>query len=376
MMYGFNSKIRLLMAGSLLALAACGGSQQIATTNSKGLKDQFRNAFLIGTALDSLQVAAPEKGTESLIGQQFNAITAENGMKAEHIHPQWGRFDFNWADRFINYGQTRDMYIVGHTLIWHSQLPDFVRSIQSADSLQTFLQLHINTIVSRYAGKVDSWDVVNEALNEDGSYRKSIFFEKLGAAYIADAFKLAATAAPDAALYYNDYNIEQPRKRAGALRLIEEARKEGARIDGVGIQGHWHSGTVPFEAIEQSIREFAAAGLKVAITELDLNVLPAPPKLSGAEISQRFAADPALNPYPTGLPQAQQQQLAADYERLFRLFVKYRQQITRISFWGVNDRQSWLNNWPVPGRTNYPLLFDRDSQPKPAYFKVRAIEVN
>lgn len=364
------------MAGSLLGLAACGGSRQIATTNSKGLKDQFRNAFLIGTALDSLQVAAPEKETESLIGLQFNAITAENGMKAEHIHPQWGRFDFNWSDRFIDYGQTREMYIVGHTLIWHSQLPDFVRSIQSPDSLQQFIQQHINTIVSRYAGKVDSWDVVNEALNEDGSYRQSIFFEKLGAAYITDAFKLAAAAAPDAALYYNDYNIEQPRKRAGALRLIEEARKEGARIDGVGIQGHWHSGKVPFEAIEQSIREFAAAGLKVAITELDLNLLPAPPKLSGAEISQRFAADPALNPYPTGLPEAQQQQLAADYERLFRLFVKYRQQITRISFWGVNDRQSWLNNWPVPGRTNYPLLFDRENQPKPAYFKVRAIEVN
>lgn len=171
------------------------------------------------------------------------------------------------------------MFVIGHTLIWHQQLPSFVKNIKSKDSLQLFLIDHINTVAGRYKGKVDGWDVVNEALNNDGTYRKSIFLEKLGEDYLISAFKLAEKAAPDTELYYNDFNIEQPIKRAGAIALLTKIKNSGARIDGVGIQGHWKLNNPPFQEIEESIVAFSKLGLKVMITELDISVLPSPKNL-------------------------------------------------------------------------------------------------
>ncbi len=336
---------------------------------SGSLKKSFHNDFLIGTALNLDQINATDQSTDELIKKQFNALTAENIMKAQLIHPRWGKFDFDAADRFVAYGNLHGMYTVGHTLIWHSQLPAFVRTITQVDSLRQFMDLHIRTIAKRYASSVDSWDVVNEALNEDGSWRESVFYKLLGEDYIIDAFRIAAEAAPKAKLYYNDYNIEQPEKRAGAIRLIKKLQAAGVRIDGVGIQGHWHLDKLPLEAIEQSILEYAALGLEVAITELDLEVLPR--NYQGADVNWRTAAHhPTLNPYVDGLPDSVQQQLAVDYESLFRLFLKHRDHISRVTFWGVNDGQSWLNNWPIRGRTNYPLVFDRNNRPKEAFFKI------
>ncbi|MCF3107731.1 endo-1,4-beta-xylanase [Niabella sp. CC-SYL272] len=361
---------------SLLIIAAlisgCAGNRKIGRAPAS-LKEAFKNDFLIGTALSAGQIGERDAGARVLVPQQFNAITPENVMKCEAIHPQWNRYDYKLADEYVNYGSRRQMFIVGHTLIWHSQLPGFVHRIKSPDSLRLFMQQHIHTIASRYAGRVNSWDVVNEALNEDGTLRRSVFFEKLGPSYIAEAFKLAAEAAPGTLLYYNDYNIEQPAKRRGAIELIRKIQASGARIDGVGIQGHWHLGQVPFRDLEQSIADFSALGIKVAITELDINVLPRPKNMSGAEVSQKFASDPEMNPYPNGLPAALEEQLAKDYEQLFKILVKYKQQISRVTFWGVHDGQSWLNNWPIPGRTNYPLLFDRQGRPKPAYYRVLAV---
>lgn len=336
---------------------------------SGSLEKTYHNDFLIGTALNLDQINATDHSTDELIKQQFNALTAENIMKAQLIHPRWGMFDFDAADRFVAYGNRHGMYTVGHTLIWHSQLPAFVRAITQVDSLRQFMDLHIRTIAKRYASSVDSWDVVNEALNEDGSWRESVFYKILGEDYIIDAFRIAAEAAPKAKLYYNDYNIEQPEKRAGAIRLIKKLQAAGIRIDGVGIQGHWHLDKLPLEAIEQSILEYAALGLEVAITELDLEVLPR--NYQGADVNWQTAAHyPTLDPYVDGLPDSVQQQLAVDYESLFRLFLKHRDHISRVTFWGVNDGQSWLNNWPIRGRTNYPLVFDRNNRPKEAFFKV------
>ncbi|HYV54700.1 MAG TPA: endo-1,4-beta-xylanase, partial [Chitinophagaceae bacterium] len=256
-----------------------------------------------------------------------------------------------------------------HTLIWHSQLPAFVRRIKDADSLRQFFTDHITTIASRYDGKILSWDVVNEALEEDGSLRKSIFRQKLGDDYVTDAFRLAQKAAPHTELYYNDYNIEQPQKRAGAIALIKKIQAAGVRIDGVGIQGHWHLNKVPLKDIEESILEYSALGLKVMFTELDIEVLPR--NFQGADVNQRSNANaPSNNPYVNGLPDSVQQQLANDYANLFRLFLKYKDKVARVTFWGVNDGQSWLNGWPIPGRTNYPLLFDREFKPKLAFYKV------
>ena len=351
----------------LLSLSCQHDTQQ--PQHADSLKETFRNDFLMGTALNTRQINETDAPTDSLITQQFNAITAENVMKAENIHPQWGQFDFEAADKFIAYGVKHGMYTVGHTLIWHSQLPPFVRAITNADSLRQFMDLHINTVAQRYASSIASWDVLNEALNEDGSLRETVFYNVLGEDYIVEAFRMAAEAAPNAKLYYNDFNIEQPEKRAGAIRLIKLLQDAGVRIDGVGIQGHWHAGKLPLDDIEQSIVEYAALGLEVAITELDLEVLPR--DFQGADVGTRRAADdPALNPYVNGLPDSVSEQQAADYENLFQLLLKHRDKISRVTFWGVNDGNSWLNNWPVAGRKNYPLLFDRNNQPKEAFFRV------
>ena len=226
----------------------------------------------------------------------------------------------------------------------------------------------------RYDGKVYSWDVVNEALNEDGTFRNSIFLQKLGPDYIVEAFRLAQKASPHSKLYYNDYNIEQPKKRAGAIELIKKIQAAGVRIDGVGIQGHWSIQGPSLKDIENSIQEYSALGLKVSFTELDLTCLPNPWDLKGSDVNQNFEGSAFMNPYPHGLPDSLQVKLAKCYEDLFKIFIKYKDKIERITFWGVNDGQSWLNNWPIKGRTNYPLLFDRNFKQKAAFGKVMALK--
>lgn len=348
---------------------ACESSQK--TTGNEtipSLKNVYKKDFLIGTALNSFQIEEKDPKAAELILQQFNAATPENIMKAEIIHPEWDRYNFDIADKLVEYGKKHGVSINAHTLIWHSQLPRFVRGMKDADSVKQYFTNHIKTVAGRYNGKVLSWDVVNEALNEDGTMRKSIFLDKLGDDFVTEAFRLTQQAAPQTELYYNDYNNEQPKKRAGCITLIKKIQSAGVRIDGIGIQGHWHLGKIPLKEIEESILEYSALGIKVMFTELDIEVLPR--NFSGADVNQRMKSDPTLNPYTNGLPDSVQQQLANDYEALFKLFLKYRDKISRVTFWGVNDGQSWLNGWPVPGRTNYPLLFDREFKPKPAFYKV------
>ena len=350
-------------------MASCSSSKNTSSGNTS-LKSAFKKDFLIGTALNTEQIEGTDSAAINLVEKQFDAITPENVMKSGIIHPEWNRYDFSKADAYIALGQKNKMYIVGHTLIWHSQLSPFVRKIQSPDSIRLFMQQHIATVAGRYAGKINSWDVVNEALNEDGTLRKSVFYEKLGEGYIQTAFELAAKAAPGTALYYNDYNIEQPKKRAGAIALIKKLQAAGVRIDGVGIQGHWHLDDIPLKDIEQSIIEYSALGIKIAFTELDISVLPSPQNQQGADVNQHFNNSRQMNPYTNSLPDSIAQKLAEKYEALFRVFLKYKNNISRVTFWGVNDAQSWLNNFPVPGRTNYPLLFDRNNKPKAAYYKI------
>jgi len=324
----------------------------------------------MGTAVNTGQIEEKDPAAAALIQAQFNGLTPENIMKCEIIHPEWDRYDFTLADKLVDYGKKINAPVYGHTLIWHSQLSPFIRKIQSTDSFRTFFTNHITTIAARYDGKLKSWDVVNEALNEDGTLRKSVFLEKLGEDYIVEAFRLAQKAAPNTELYYNDYNIEQPKKRAGAIAIIKKIQAAGVRIDGVGIQGHWRSYKVPMKDIEESIKEFAALGIKVHFTELDLGVLPNPWDNDAADVNMKAEYSAKMNPYAAGLPDSVSTQLAQSYADLFRLFLKYKKEIARITFWGVNDGQSWLNGWPIRGRTNYPLLFDRNNKPKDAFYKV------
>ncbi|RXK61744.1 endo-1,4-beta-xylanase [Lacibacter luteus] len=365
--------VKITAAGAILACFAYCTSTKNATGNAAtSLKDAYKKDFLIGTALNTQQIEEKDAKAAALIPLQFNAITPENIMKAEIIHPQWDQYNFDLADKIVAYGAKHNIKVNGHTLIWHSQLPQFARRIKDVDSFKTFFTNHINTVAGRYSGKIFSWDVVNEALNEDGTMRKSIFLDKMGDGFVTEAFRLAAIASPNTELYYNDYNNEQPKKREGCLALVKKVQAAGVRIDGVGIQGHWHLGRVPLKDIEESILAYHALGLKVMITELDIEMLPR--NFQGADVNQRQASNPALNPYANGIPDSLLQQQATDYANLFKLFLKHKDKITRVTFWGVNDGQSWLNGWPVPGRTNYPLLFDRAFNPKPAYHSVMALK--
>lgn len=363
-----NVPYQLFFIGILLNVSSVLG-QQIFPQNAS-LQAIFKNDFLIGAALNTTQIEEKDQKAASLITHHFNAITPENCMKSGIIHPEWNMYNFNLADKLVEYGKKHHIKVNGHTLIWHSQLPAFVRNMHDADSVKQFFIQHINTVAGRYDGKVFSWDVVNEALEDDGTLRKSIFLEKLGENYIVEAFRLAQAASPKAELYYNDYNIEQPAKRAGAIALIKKIQAAGVRIDGVGIQGHWRINHIPFKEIEESINAFAALGIKVMFTELDLGVLPNPWDKDAADVNQTAKYSEKMNPYPNGLPDTVQAQLATNYEELFTLFLKHTDKISRITFWGVNDGQSWLNGWPIKGRTNYPLLFDRNFEPKPAYYKI------
>ena len=369
----FKKNLCLGIINFCVLMTGCTGSKK-STSGSSSLKDLYKTDFLVGTAMNGEQIEEKEPKAAALIPAEFNSITAENIMKCEVIHPGWDRYNFDLADKFVAYGKRNHMFIIGHNLIWHSQLAPFVSEIKSSDSLMLFMTNHINVVAGRYAGKVNGWDVVNEALNEDGSMRNSIFLEKLGEDYVTKAFELAAKAAPNTELYYNDYNIEQPQKRAGAIKLIKKIQAAGVRIDGVGIQGHWSINKLPLEDLEKSINEFAKLGLKVMITELDVTVLPNPWDLKGADVNQNFEGNPAMNPYPSDISDSADTKLALYYESLFKLFLKYTDNISRVTFWGVNDGQSWLNNWPIKNRTNYPLLFDKNFNKKSAYKKVAALK--
>lgn len=340
------------------------------------LKDVFKNDFLIGTAMDAQQIEGKDVAADKLIKQQFNAVTPENCMKDEITQPEWNKYDFTLADKLVEFAKKNNMKVNAHNLIWHSQLPPFMRHMQSADSVREYFVNHITKVASRYDRKVYSWDVVNEALNEDGTLRKDIFLDKLGDDYVVEAFRLAQKAAPHTQLYYNDYNIEQPKKRAGAIALIKKIQAAGVRIDGVGIQGHWKAGNVPMKDIEESIKEFSALGIEVMFTELDLSVLPNPWDKVTADVSVTAKGSALMNPYTKALPDSMQHVLAKSYADLFALFLKYKKDISRVTFWGVNDGQSWLNGFPIKGRTNYPLLFDRNFKPKSAFYSVIATAKN
>jgi endo-1,4-beta-xylanase len=208
---------------------------------------------------------------------------------------------------------------------------------------------------------------VNEALNEDGTLRRSPWLTIIGEDYLTKAFEWAHEADPAAELYYNDYSLENPAKRAGAIALIKKLQAAGVRITAVGLQGHDKMDWPSVGLQDSTITEFAATGVKVAITELDIDVLPPVGQNRGADVSFNAELQARLNPYAQALPDSLQQALARRYAELFGVFLKHREHITRITFWGVNDGDSWLNNWPVRGRTSYPLLFDRNGRPKPAF---------
>lgn len=342
----------------------------ITAQNEKGLKDALGGKFYIGAALNADQITGKDIDGLRILKEHFNSIVPENCMKSESIHPEEKRFDFYLSDRYVALGEKNGMFVIGHALIWHSQLSrwfcvDERGNNVSPEVLKTRMKDHIETIAKRYKGRVRGWDVVNEAILEDGSYRKSKFYEILGEEFIFLAFQYAHEADPGAELYYNDYNEWFPKKREAIVRLVKKLKERGIRIDAVGMQGHIGMDSPSVEEYEKAIVAYADAGVKVMVTELDLSILPYPKQDIGADISADFAYRETLNPYTKGIPDAASVAWNDRMELFFRMFLKHAEKISRVTMWGIADGDSWRNNFPVRGRTDYPLLFDRAHQPKP-----------
>jgi len=336
------------------------------------LKAVFANDFRVGAALNVDQVYGRDLRGRAIVNRHFNTISPENLLKWEFAQPERGRYAFEAVDRYVELGERGGMFVVGHALVWHNQTPrwvfeDSAGNPVSRDTLLARLREHIQTVVGRYRGRIGGWDVVNEALDEDGTLRQTPWLRIIGPDYIRLAFQYAHEADPGAELYYNDYSLELPDKRAGAVRLMRELLAAGVPVTAIGVQGHFKMDWPTAAAEDSTIDAFAALGLKVNITELDIDVLPR--RGTSADVTMRGPepCDCRMNPYVTGLPDSLQAALAQRYADFFAVYRRHADVIDRVTFWGVTDFDSWLNNWPVRGRTNHPLLFGWRGETKPAF---------
>lgn len=359
---------RIILPTLVAILLLVGCSAKEATPRKMSLKEVFGDKFLIGVALNTRQVAGKDSAATKLIKRHFNSIVAEDCMKSVNIHPEEDRYNFGAADSIVEYGEKNGMAVIGHCLVWHSQLaPWFCIDKEgknvSPEVLKQRLKDHITTVVGRYKGRIKGWDVVNEAIESDGSYRKSKFYEILGEEYVPLAFQYAHEADPDAELYYNDFGMHHPGRRDGVVRLVKSLKEKGLRIDAVGLQGHMGMDYPSVEEFEKSMLAFASTGVKVMITEWEMSALPT--VHDGANISDTVAFKEAMNPYPDALPDSVSKIWNARMKTFFDLFVKHADIMDRVTVWGVSDGDSWKNDFPVKGRKEYPLLFDRNHQPKP-----------
>jgi len=357
-----------LVAAGLLTAGIAGTASPAAT-----LKEAYQNDFLIGVAINQGQFSGEDANGAAIIREQFSSISPENVLKWSSIHPDPGTNGYNFgpADQYVAFGEANHMTIVGHTLVWHNQTPKWVfqdangRPLSGTNAADRELLLqrmrdHIHTVVSRYKNRIKIWDVVNEALNQNGTLRKSSWDRIIGDDYIEKAFQYAHEADPDAILRYNDFSLEDEPKRSAAIALIQKLQSEGVPVTAIGLQDHVQMKWPSVERLDETISKFAALGVKVMITELDVNVLGG---RRTAEVTE-MGNPGGSNAYTNGLPPAVQEELTQRYADLFGVYVKHRHDIALVTLWGVTDKDSWLNSW---GRVNYPLLFDRAGQPKPAF---------
>jgi endo-1,4-beta-xylanase len=356
-----------LTAGTAAALLAALSTQ---AADSPALKSLAPPGLRIGVALNQPQSDGKDEPALGIALRHFNSVSPENLLKWGPVHPEPERYDFEPADRYVELGRKHGLFVVGHVLVWHQQTPAWVFAGEGGAPLDRKTALarmksHIDTVVGRYRGKIGGWDVVNEALEEDGSLRQTPWLKAIGEDYVSRAFELAHAADPAAELYYNDYNLWKPAKRDAALRLVARLKAEGLRVDGMGEQGHWGIDDPPLAAIDETLAAIQAAGVRPLITELDMDVLPRDPDMWGADLAKKDKIKAATNLYTQGLPDAMQQKLARRYADVFRLFLKH--EVGRVTFWGVTDAHSWLDDFPIRGRTNYPLLWGRDGREKPAF---------
>jgi len=341
------------------------------------LKDAYKDCFLVGAALSADQILGREPEAMALVERHFNSITPENVLKWEEVHPEPDRYQFEAPDRYVAFGERHGMRIIGHTLVWHYQTPDWVfedaagRPL-SREALLERMREHIFAVMGRYRGRIHGWDVVNESILADGSIRKSKWLEIIGEDYVLKAFEFARQADPSAELYYNEFDYEYRPKLEGVIRLVKGLQAKGARVDGVGIQGHWFLDFPRLEELEAYVLALAELKVKLMITELDIGVLPFVHFDSAKSDIASYDAETRrqLDPYAKGLPRDIQEEQARRYAQLFAFFRKHREIFDRVTLWGVHDGQSWRSYLPIVGRTEYPLLFDRRCEPKSALHAV------
>lgn len=393
-----RSNLRIgLLAVVLLAIGVTARAADQPT-----LKEAYKNEFYIGVAInrtiamddavqaDNVNRSLQQVGKDiALVQEQFNQISPENDLKWALIHPQKGPdgYDFGPADAYVNFGLSNHMYIVGHTLVWHGQTPNWVFAGTNAPSMlikvtgtnapggrrfgrgfgysgprasrEELLQRmheHIATVVGRYKGKVKVWDVVNEAVADGGTnlLRNSPWLEIIGPDFIAKAFEYAHEADPDAILRYNDYGLESPEKRKKFIALIKLLQSQHVPVMAIGSQTHVSVSSPSYAAEDQALTELETLGLPIHITEFDVNGSQGGQQDNGADISDNAAITQG------GLVNDASQRLASQYAHLFKVFMKHRQSVKIVTLWGVNDAVSWRAN-------GKPLLFDGNDQPKPAF---------
>ena len=354
--------------------------QKNALWNVPPLKNAYKGWFLIGTVLNYPALQGQSPMDVDIATTHFNSLTPANSMKPDALQRAEGQFTFTEGDRLVEIAEKCGATPIGHVLVWHEQTPAWF--FQGPDGQRVSHELalarlrkHISTVVGHYKGRVKQWDVVNEAISDTPGevLRHTPWLKAIGPDYIAEAFRAAHEADPNAILIYNDYNIELDYKRPKALQLLKSLLDQKVPIHAVGIQSHWRLDNPDFAEVEMAIKQYGALGLKVMITELDIGVLPT--RYQGADISKTETMTPAqqaeMNPYVAGLPDAVARTHAVRYGQAFKMFLRHKDIISRVTLWGTQDGGSWLNNFPVRGRTDYPLLFDRQSHPKPAFFAVQ-----
>ena len=357
-----------LSIGTLIV--ACNKPKENGKQDNSSLKEALKDKFHIGAALNVDQILGRDFATMDIIKKHFSSIVAENCMKSMYLQPKEGEFFFDEADKFVAFGEENDMFIIGHCLVWHSQAPgwfftDDKGNDVSKEVLIERMKNHITTIVTRYKGRVNGWDVVNEAILDDGSWRDSKFYKIIGEDFLSIAFETAHAADPDAELYYNDYNEWHPGKVQAVVNMVKSLQEKGIRIDAVGMQGHFGMNYPNFDEYQAAIDAYTSTGVKVMVTEFDMSALPNPRYNVGANVADVETYRQEMNPYTEGLSDSIATAWTERMDAYFTLFIKNQEKISRVTMWGVTDGNSWKNNFPMPGRTDYPLLFDREYNAKP-----------
>ena len=353
-----------------IILILCLAFSMLNNLSAQTLKDGLGTYFHIGCAVNPRIVADTDSKANKVVRTHFNSIVADNCMKPESLSPREGVWRWTDADAFVDFGQANNMRIIGHCLVWHSQTASWMFVGQdgkpaSRELLIARMRTYIHTVVGRYKGRVHGWDVCNECFNDDGTLRDSQWRKIIGDDYIELAFRFAHEADPEAELYYNDYSMSFPAKYTAVCKMVTELRNKGLRIDAVGMQSHNGLDWPKLSDYDKAMDAIAATGVKIIISELDLNVLPNPENFSGAEVNQHFEYTPEMDPYAKGMDQRTKQII---FERWLAFFLLYRQhasQIDRVTFWAVGDKDSWMADWPIPGRHTYATLFDQQYNPKP-----------